>query len=388
MRLHSLKYTEYKEEEFSWNLPDLVLGTINLVVGKNATGKSRILRIVIGLSRLFDGRVLPSALETGHYIVQFSDKNNEPFITYELELYKRKVKSEKLLLKNELRLSRGAGGRGRLWFDKVNDFIDVQIPEDQLAVTSRRDSEQHSFLEYLHEWALNSHFVDFASTKPKETFSAIDKATLKQLRDNQLDDDIVSLFRLGVEKWGRDFTRQICANIRKIGFNVSEIGIQPIQGVPAAIQLLDRAYYIYVVEDGVKKKLPQYELSSGMFRAIGALIRLQSAVAGKKPHCLVIDDIGEGLDFDRSSRLINLLVSEYELDRNKYSQLVMTSNDKFVMNGVDIKYWCVVERDGGNIRTFNQLNSAEIFDDFIQYGFSNFDFFQNGFFSKTIKSSQ
>ena len=87
---------------------------------------------------------------------------------------------------------------------------------------------------------------------------------------------------------------------------------------------------------------------------------------------IVIDDIGEGIDFERSSRLIELIFKRAE---NTGIQLIATSNDRFLMNSVDIKYWNVFERKRNTVQAFNYKNSREAFDEFSLTGLNNFDFF-------------
>jgi len=87
---------------------------------------------------------------------------------------------------------------------------------------------------------------------------------------------------------------------------------------------------------------------------------------------IVIDDIGEGIDFERSSRLIELIFKKAE---DTGIQLIATSNDRFLMNIVDIKYWNVFERKGETVQALNYRNSKEAFDEFSLTGLNNFDFF-------------
>ena len=53
----------------------------------------------------------------------------------------------------------------------------------------------------------------------------------------------------------------------------------------------------------------------------------------------------------------------------------MSSNDKFVMNNTNLKYWQIVSRKSGNVKMFNYINSNEKFEDFKFSGLNNFDFF-------------
>ncbi len=50
MRLKSLTYAEYEGRPLEWLLDDLTLGAINLIVGKNAAGKTRTLNVIGALS--------------------------------------------------------------------------------------------------------------------------------------------------------------------------------------------------------------------------------------------------------------------------------------------------------------------------------------------------
>jgi phosphosulfolactate phosphohydrolase-like enzyme len=96
----------------------------------------------------------------------------------------------------------------------------------------------------------------------------------------------------------------------------------------------------------------------------------------------LIDDIGEGLDFERASNLIKLLIKKAE---DSSIQLIMSTNDKFIMNNTDLKYLQIISRAGEKVRFHNQKNSPQIFEDFKFTGLNNFDFFTSDFFKKGFK---
>ena len=58
----------------------------------------------------------------------------------------------------------------------------------------------------------------------------------------------------------------------------------------------------------------------------------------------------------------------------------MTTNDRFVMNGVPLDYWGVVVRDGCHVRLLNIRNSRKLFSEFSEFGLNNFDFFSRELF--------
>ncbi len=108
-----------------------------------------------------------------------------------------------------------------------------------------------------------------------------------------------------------------------------------------------------------------------MFRALSIIIQINYVVLADTPSCILIDDIGEGLDFDRSCCLIDVLISKAE---NSSVQLLMATNDRFVMNQVPLEYWSILDRQANHVTIRNYLNSKEIFDNFKFTGLNNFDF--------------
>jgi predicted ATPase len=132
-----------------------------------------------------------------------------------------------------------------------------------------------------------------------------------------------------------------------------------------------------VQEHDLTKELQQTDISQGMFRALSLIIQLTYSNMFKRPSCILIDDIGEGLDYERASALITLLT---EKAKDSSVQLIMSTNDRFVMNNVPLEYWSVAERAPNGCRIYSCENAPEKFRDFQLTGLSNFDFFAGGFF--------
>ncbi len=380
MRLISIDYSEFSDTTYRWDATDFSLIDVNLIVGKNASGKSRLLRLITGLARFITGAVDPANILSGQYKVIFSElhKNARQFkIIYEISINDGRILFEKLTVDGTLKLDRKGGGRGTIFFEKNNTFIDIQVPETKLAVSARRDTEQHSFFEYLHDWANSVRSYEFSKI-PQDAASIIDKGIKStEIGTPKVQENVHLLFKLAKEKFGTEFINSIKRDMDRIGYKILEIGLMPIPGNITIVGIPRSPQYLYVIEADVDKKLPQTELSSGMFRALFLLIQIHVIRLSKRRNCIIVDDIGEGLDFDRSSKLISILVEQAE---QGYSQLIMSTNDRFVMNKVKLDYWCVIERRGGKIEFFNSRNSPEKFREFEEIGFNNFDFFSRGFY--------
>ena len=127
---------------------------------------------------------------------------------------------------------------------------------------------------------------------------------------------------------------------------------------------------------GVHGVVDQGEMSQGMFRALSILIQINYSQLARRAHCILIDDIGEGLDFDRSALLIQLLRRKA---KDAAFQLVMSTNDQFVMNHVPLEEWSILQREGSHIHVRNHDNSKEAFKHFRFVGLSNFSFFEMDF---------
>ena len=91
----------------------------------------------------------------------------------------------------------------------------------------------------------------------------------------------------------------------------------------------------------------------------------------------MIDDIGEGLDYERSKSLIDLIIEKV---KNSSVQVIMTTNDRFIMNKIPLKYWSVIQRVPKKALFYNYRNSKATFDEFEYTGLSNFDFLATEFY--------
>jgi uncharacterized protein YydD (DUF2326 family) len=131
-----------------------------------------------------------------------------------------------------------------------------------------------------------------------------------------------------------------------------------------------------IKEDGVDGDIDQSEMSQGMYRVLALLIQVKYSHLANRAHCILVDDIGEGLDFERSTILINLL--RRKAQHAKF-QLIMTTNDQFVMNHVPLEEWSVLQRQGQQVVVRNVENSKKDFQEFRFIGMSNFSFLEMDF---------
>lgn len=374
IRLQSIKYSENPGEPKEWIL-ELPLAKINLLVGKNATGKSRSLNVIAGLSRLLMSTP-KFMINRGFYDVLFDD--NGVALRYILNVKNDQVVDEQYFIGNKLVINRGQGKESEIETYIAGlepQMVRFSPPENELAAVIRRDSIQHPYLERLHEWARATCHYTFGTPLGKDRLAIIIKdAPEVDVKDfNQ----VVGIFRKAQREFGDNFTNAVMQDMRKMQYQIDSIKVVSPANIKASVDDAPAELVcIGIKEEGLDRIIEQTEMSQGMFRALSILIQVNYSQLAKHASCILIDDIGEGLDFERSTQLIELLRQKAA---SSSFQLIMTTNDKFVMNNVPLSEWLVLQRQGGRVTVRNYENSKELFDDFRFTGLSNFSLLEMDF---------
>lgn len=380
MILRSIKYKEFEASNRKWEISDLKLGQINLVVGKNAAGKSRTLNMIKGLANIIS-EYDKLAFTSGDYLALFEHDGKK--IQYKLHFEDQKVLEETYRMESQTLLSRHQGGVGEIFFAEKNESGKFQAPEDQLAIRVRRDNIQHPFFELINDWGKNTLFYDFSSTLGRGSVALIVKGEEKQKLNLKETERVTLFFKKAFEKAGAAFVDNLKLEMEQIGYKILDLGISNHPNIVfQSDQLMlsqSNPLAIHVREEGIPSTLYQNDLSQGMFRALSLLIQINASQILGIPSCIIIDDIGEGLDYERSTELIQLLIRKIKATQ---IQLIMATNDRFIMNNVPLEYWQIIQRTGSNVSFVNYENSKQKFEDFKYTGLNNFDFFQTDFYEK------
>ena len=378
MILKSIQYNQFADTPEAWYLEQFTLGQINLLVGKNATGKTRALNIIGNLGNLVSGDQ-KLIYKSGDYKAIFNKDGS--IIEYVLWFENTKIFKEELIVDGQVLLNRGNEGEGEIFAVELEKQMKFQTPDNELACVARRDSIQHPFFEDLYQWGKSLRHYYFGTQLGKDHLAIVlrgEKEEILNLKETNL---VVSFLRKGLAKYGEVFTNSILKEMDLIGYKLDEIGLCPIPHLVVKKSPHSRLapQGIYVKESDLKGRTYQTDISQGMFRALSLLIQLNFSQLESIPSCVLIDDIGEGLDYERSTALINLLI---EKSKKSSIQLIMATNDRFVMNNVPLEYWSVIQRVGQICKVFNYENSKKIFDDFAFTGLTNFDFLRTEFYLK------
>lgn len=356
MKLTNLSYIDPY-----WELSNLQLSNLNLIVAKNATGKSRTLLTLDLLIKMITQK---KTLNWGsRWSIDFINHQDQK-ITFEFATkYQDEgiVTAEKISINGtQILFRRHQQGEVVLknFVTQKNDTI--YPPKNKLTLHVNRDVRKYPYLEDISNWAENCYGFKFGNISPYSKLNEQEYDLLTAV------EDIPNLFK----SLKKESILKIITDFNSLGYEVSDISSQ------------DKVEYsiLYVKEKNISKALPHYKLSQGMFRTLAILVYVEYLISRKKPALIIIDDFCEGLDYDRARKLGSLIFSKCE---NTDIQLVATSNDSFLMDEVDIKYWNILRRNGKKITCLNLQNSQNLFRKFRLTGLSNFDLFSSDFLLQT-----
>jgi predicted ATPase len=353
MKLIEIKYSNTNAAHFNdWYLSDLSLTDFNLIIGENAVGKSRTVQLISSFAKM----VSENFMYFGKWTLTFS-KTNKSFIVYDLEI-DNGVKSEKITINNKTVLDR-SGNRTEIYSETAKKSIKINPPDDRLVLHVRRDKDEFPYFEDLINWAKQVHGFKFGNITPHtllidkkaDRLTSVDEipSLLEELAPKEYDEIIKQFNSLGYE-------------LEKIVVNKDEIGTK-----------------IAVFQKGLTSGLKQEQLSQGMFRSLCLIIFMHYLLTKNNVSTIIVDDFCEGLDYNRAIKLGKLIVEKFA---NSNIQFIATTNDSFLMNVIDIKYWNILVREGSTVRSFNYQNSKDIFDDFKMSGLSNFYLFSSDFLTQ------
>jgi energy-coupling factor transporter ATP-binding protein EcfA2 len=307
--LSKFNYWEQKGPGEEWQIEGLVFGPFNLVVGRNATGKTRLLKAIAR-----------AAAEQSGEATRFV---------------------------------------GSARFETVLPDVreNSEFPEAKNATgpeLARWRSEASA------EWGRRVQYFPFAG-KMNLKAPGQDGAFVRL--------ELAEAFRHGEARLGAGFHQRVVEWMNEVGYPINDIQVE---------ESAKGGYALAVKEVKRTALTPFSRLSQGEQRALTFLTFLARLEAENKAATVLVDDFGEGLDFERARR-----ATEFLLRRMPESKLqfIIATNDRYVMNTVPLEYWTVLVEEGNRTRVFNYANSKQKFDDFKFTGLNNFDFFSMDFAS-------
>ena len=342
-----------------WELTDMnALQLTNLLVGKNASGKTRTIRALQNVTNFLQMKPIVFGDADFKAKLAFSDPQTAGRgMVYSFEISQGKVAAETMTV----------GGKQLIKRDTEKTlFMGTAInpPAEKLVAQVRRDRAAYPEVEALMEWAEGVIFISCSNINPFTVILGNASTIVNPLPFSTLVDSLTN-----AEK------KQVIATAKRLGYEVVDL---------STVKANSEMKFVAVNERYVKSNVMDFQLSSGMMRVLYILCFLEYVKHTDKHSLLLIDDLGEGLDYNRATLLGRKV---FETCEREHLQMVASSNDSFMMDVVDISKWQILRRKNSKLSVLNPTNTPKLFEAFRMTGLSNFDLFSSDFIETFINRS-
>jgi predicted ATPase len=336
-----IKTLSYRDNAQKWYFEDINFFDLTLLVGASGVGKTQILSAILGLKEIGNGESLNGIA----WNITFDIGKNQYSWKGEFELIEdnnivnvfhlksdnhkliSKVKHEYILLNNEL-IAKREDGQIEFSNEKMPKLSSVE----SLVNIFREEERINIIYREFEKIIFKDHTVKASNFmyKPVSIDGLAINDTFKKIKENDLLTSSEKLFCL----YEND----------KIAFNKN-------------IDFLN----IEFKEEGVNRWIHSNQMSSGMLRTF---LHIAEMYLLKDGTIVLIDEFENSLGVN----CINVLTEDLIYENGRL-QFIATSHHPYIINKIPYKYWKIVTRKGGEIRT----NDANDFD----LGASNHERFLN-----------
>ncbi|MBX2979594.1 MAG: ATP-binding protein [Flavobacteriales bacterium] len=334
-----------------WSISNVQLDSVNFVVAKNATGKSRLLRAIEALCEMITGN---TTVFFGHWSVSFTFNKQ----SYDYSIGTKDGEVYESLLIDKIDVMRRTGKNASLYSHAAKGMVTVAPPSDKLVMNYRRDQVEYPYFEDLYQFASNARLFKFGMLHSTD-FMTDDGRSLKAKGI----DDVATILQTELSEADRNI---VCTTLNALGYEVEQIDVKIISGAPK----------ITVKEKGLLYPIEQRLLSQGMFRVIAIAVYLQYMKVKIQPSLIMVDDVGEGLDYDRARRLATFLLGYF---KDSSIQAVLTSNHNFFLDQVSLKHWLILRKKGTEVSGMSAVSHPDVFNNFRLSGLAPFDIFSSNY---------
>lgn len=349
-----MKLIKFEFSNNGWGLDEVTFGNQNLIVGKNAVGKSKTLNaLVLFANFLKSGATInmPPHWCKVHFL-----KEDGTILSYSYAYRENVIENETLYKNSERILNR----------DKEHTFIgetEVNPPANKLSVQAQRDTTKNPEFESIMQWAEQLKGFSFSELSTAQSYN-VPSLFNEKIDFSEMYDEIHK---------NEDKKTFVIEKMGELDYDITKIDI---------IDFAGKYKVVILQENDVKIPLFSSTMSNGMLRVfyIFAYIAYISMEEGAKT--LLVDDLGEGLDFSRSKKLSKIL---FDYCNEHDIQLIATSNDNFLMNAVSLDHWVVLMRKGEITSSISQKTHPDMFTKFKRMGLNNFDLLSTDFIYKYLE---
>lgn len=358
MKISKFKF-EYKSLE--WRMEELSLNKLTLLVGASGVGKTQILRSLMGLKEITEGKSVNGAawliefetLGKQKYVWQgeFENKGVSIFLDdkgddEENKKNKPKIIFEKLYLDNNLIVDRTSdkilfSGQPTIKLSQQESILSL-LKEEELVKPAHDSLKKLHFADHTSS-ATATHRIGFNFSFLNANNLIKKYNTLKKIQESELETDLKLFFLLKADKKTFAIIKQRFIDIFP---QVEDIKIAPLETKDKEMPDFLKDYpFIQIKEKNVKNWINQNRISSGMFRTLMQLSELYLCAEGT---VFLIDEFENSLGIN----CINEITGDILASRRQL-QFILTSHHPYIIDAISFNNWKLVTRNAGIIKTHN-----------------------------------
>jgi len=347
MRINELSYIDHIS---GWNIKDLSIERLTLLVGASGVGKTQILRTILNIAKIAQGSSFNGVewkikfqIDDSQYEwsgcfdsviendVNYFDKNDNHYSIVHENLI---VNGERIFERDDSKIIFNEKETVKL--DVSKSAIELLKEEELIAPVYKGFAQIYQLNNENRSIRISplvrenrDQIKDVATVHDSKFLSPTEKLFI--LRKNGLNEFnvIVNLFK------------EIFPLVEDVDFSNE--------------RFFDGSFVpiLKIKERGVESWILQHEISSGMFRTLSQITILTLAQDG---DVVLIDEFENGLGVNCIDKLASqILNSENDI------QIIVTSHHPYIINSIPFKKWKIVIRNEGNVRVLkaSDLNIGE-----------------------------
>lgn len=342
MRINSVTYFNHRS---GWNIQDLAIDRLTLLVGASGVGKTQILRSILDIAKIAKGTTyngiewrIKFKIENYTYVWsgEFESVIEDDISYFEKGENSYNILRENLMQDETIIFDRSESkiifnGKETVRLDASKSAIELLKEETLIAPIYRG---------FLQVYQLNNENrgIRISAQVSEKREQIKDIATI---HDTRLLSPIEKLFVLrknGLAEFNliKELFTDIFPLVEDIDFSKE--------------RFFDGTSYpiLRIKEKGVDAWILQHEISSGMFRTLSQITILTLAQDG---DVILIDEFENGLGVN----CIDTLAAQI-LDPEKDVQIIVTSHHPYIINTIPFKKWKIVTRKSSDVRVLNAVD--------------------------------
>lgn len=334
----------YKDKISGWNIQNLELGRLTLLVGASGVGKTQILRAVMSLRNIAIGRSANGIewyveFDIDHHSYQWQGEFSPDLAEYAKMLHRDNVPIpmvyEKIYKDGELIVERNAGE----FLFKKERTVKLEMTKSAVSLLKEENEILPIYDGFRNISQLNNTMTG-VSFSAGTVFEKSKVETFDEIRSMRFLRPIDRLFMLyrsrrhEFEEVKNDFIR-IFPVVEDVKFTV-ETAFDDVSSPVLQIK-----------EHGVDEWILYQNISSGMIRTLAQIVTLRFAEDG---DILLIDEFENSLGVNCIDQ-----VAEMVLDCDRDIQFIITSHHPYIINAISFDKWKIVTRHGSDVT----VHSAE-----------------------------